>query len=294
MRSYIRYNLLRLQKKDMPYTQLKVVFQDNIEIASEILIAELSELEYESFEENTDGISAYVSSELFDEAATKRILEDFSFTKIVESLITEIEDQNWNEEWEKNFFEPICIGDECLVKSSFHKTEAKAKYEILIDPKMSFGTGHHETTSLVLQKLLAQNVEGKDVLDMGCGTAILAILAKMKGAGYVEAIDNDEWAYNNSLENIRLNYVEEIVVKHGDATALGDKLYDLVIANINRNILLTDMAEYVKVMKPGAVLLMSGFYQSDIPFIQEKAESLGLTFDGFNEKKKWVVTAFIK
>lgn len=278
----------------MPYIQVNIVFDDNVEVASEILIAELADLEFESFEQTEVGLSAYVQSEAFDEAATKTILENFDFSKITKCDIVEIEDQNWNEEWEKHFFEPITIGNECLVKSSFHDTDASAKYEILIDPKMSFGTGHHETTSLVLEQLLLLDLKGKDVLDMGCGTAILAILAKMKEAAYVEAIDNDEWAYNNSLENVKLNKVEDIVVKHGDATALGEKSFDIIIANINRNILLNDMSAYVQVMNPGAFILMSGFYKSDIPFIQEKAESLGLSFDGFEEKKNWVVTRFKK
>lgn len=280
--------------KKMPYIQLKVEFSDNVEIARDILISELGSLAFESFEEDEKGVNAYVKKDLFDEVATKSILDAFMLNNISCIKYHEIEDKNWNDEWEKNFFAPIFIGTECLVRSSFHTVDRKATYEILIDPKMAFGTGHHETTSLVLEKLLSLDIAGMDVLDMGCGTAILAILAKMKGAARVEGIDNDEWAYNNALENVNLNNVSDIAIKLGDALLLGAQTFDLVIANINRNILLNDMAVYVGVMKESSTLLMSGFYKEDIPMIKEKAESLGLVMEDFSEKKNWVVTCFRK
>lgn len=278
----------------MSYIQLHVEFSDNVEISRDILISELGSLAFESFEEDENGVNSYVKKSLFDADATKVILDSFMLNNISCTEYSEIEDKNWNEEWEKNFFAPIYIGTECIVRSSFHAVDRKATYEILIDPKMAFGTGHHETTSLVLEKLLTLDVSGMSVLDMGCGTAILAILAKMKGASLVQGIDNDEWAYNNALENVKLNNVSDIDIDLGDASLLGETTFDLVIANINRNILLNDMAVYVDVMKPTSTLLMSGFYKEDIPFIQEKAESLGLKMVGFNEKKNWVVTFFTK
>lgn len=163
--------------------------------------------------------------------------------------------KNWNEEWEKNYFQPIVIGNECVIHSSFHQDTPEARFDILIDPKMSFGTGHHETTSLMLAELLKLDVTGKSFLDMGCGTAVLAILARMKDASPVTAIDIDEWAYENSLENIRLNHVSDITVKLGGAELLGTETYDIILANINRNILLHDMHRYISCMHTGSLTI---------------------------------------
>jgi ribosomal protein L11 methyltransferase len=202
--------------------------------------------------------------------------------------------QNWNEEWEKNYFQPIILGNECVIRSSFHTGTPEVKYEILIDPKMSFGTGHHETTSLMLNELLKVDVAGKSFLDMGCGTAVLAILARMKGAMPVTAIDIDEWAYTNSLENISLNSVSEIKVLLGGAELLGSETFDIIQANINRNILLNDIQHYAKCMHVGSSLYMSGFYLEDIPVIREEAEQNGLTYVSFTEKNRWVAVHFVK
>ena len=202
--------------------------------------------------------------------------------------------ENWNEEWEKNFFQPIVIGDRCCIHSTFHKDTPKTEYEILIDPQMAFGTGHHETTSSIISELLEADLKGKSVLDMGCGTSILAILASMRGANPVTAIDIDDWCVNNSKDNIALNHIHNITVELGDANLLkGRKAFDVIIANINRNILLADLPHYAACMHPGSEIFMSGFYIQDIPFIREKAESLGMEFVHHREKNNWAAVKFI-
>ena len=198
-----------------------------------------------------------------------------------------------NEEWEKNFFQPIIIGDRCVIHSTFHQNVPKAEYDIVIKPQMAFGTGHHETTSLIIGELLDNELKDKSLLDMGCGTSILAILARMRGARPCIAIDIDEWCVRNSIENIELNHVDDIAVSQGDASSLvGKGPFDIIIANINRNILLNDMKQYVACMHPGSELYMSGFYVDDIPFIRREAEKNGLTFVHHKEKNRWAAVKF--
>lgn len=193
----------------------------------------------------------------------------------------------------KNFFQPIIIGDRCVIHSTFHHDIPQADYDIVINPQMAFGTGHHETTSLIIGELLDNNLQGKSLLDMGCGTSILAILARMRGAAPCTAIDIDEWCVRNSLENIELNGVDRISVFQGDASALeGKGPFDVVIANINRNILLNDMKQYVRCMRSGSELYMSGFYVDDIPVIQAEAERNGLRFVHHREKNRWAAVKF--
>lgn len=205
------------------------------------------------------------------------------------------EDKNWNEEWEKNFFQPIILDNRCVIHSTFHKNVPQAEYDILINPQMAFGTGHHETTSLILGELLDADLQGKSLLDMGCGTSILAILAAMRGAGPITAIDIDDWCVSNSKDNIQLNHITNITVELGDASSLkGRSPFDIIIANINRNILLNDMAQYVSCMHPGSEIYMSGFYVEDIPFIRAKGEELGLRFLHYKEKNNWAAVKLIK
>ena len=264
------------------------------ETVNDVLCAVLGEAGFESFVEQPDGINAYIQTELYDEPLLKASLEDFPLidTEITYTF-TEAEDKDWNEEWEKNFFQPIVIGDRCVIHSTFHQDVPRAEYDIVINPQMAFGTGHHETTSLIIGELLDSDLQGKQVLDMGCGTSILAILARMRGAQHCTAVDIDEWCVRNSEENIALNGVEAIEVHLGDASTLADKgPFDVVIANINRNILLADMHCYTARMTPGATLLMSGFYTDDIPLIQAEAERLGLTFCHHREKNRWCAVKF--
>ena len=213
----------------------------------------------------------------------------------VSYTIFEPEDKDWNEEWEKNFFQPIVIDNRCVIHSTFHKDYPKAEYDIVINPQMAFGTGHHETTSSILGELLDADLKGKSVLDMGCGTSILAILASMRGAAKVTAIDIDDWCVNNSRDNIALNNINNITVELGDASLLeGREPFDVIIANINRNILLNDMHAYVSCMHSGSEIYMSGFYVQDIDAIREKGESLGLKFVHYREKNNWVAVKLVK
>ena len=263
-----------------------------IELGSEILIAELGEKAFESFIETETGISAYVQKDLWSET----ILEDIQILDNPEFKINytfeEIEQVNWNEEWEKNF-EAIEVDGKCHVRAPFHE-KTSAEYDIVIEPKMSFGTGHHETTHMMIQHLLETDLVGKKTLDMGCGTAILAILAEMKGAQPIDAIDIDNWCYLNSIENAERNNCKHISVYEGDASLLVGKKYDIIIANINRNILLNDMQQYVDCLNENGILFLSGFYTEDIPVISESCTSKGLTYVKQFERNNWVALKFVK
>ena len=261
------------------------------ELGSEILIAELGEKAFESFIETENGISAFIQKDLWTEDILEDIFildsDEFTITHVVE----EIDQVNWNEEWEKNF-EAIDVDGKCHVRAPFHpKTDAE--FDIVIEPKMSFGTGHHETTHMMIQHLLEMNVEGMKTLDMGCGTAILAILAEMKGAKPIDAIDIDNWCYLNSIENAERNNCKEITVYQGDAALLKNKKYDLIIANINRNILLNDMQAYVDCLNPNGTILFSGFYNEDIPFIDASCTEKGLKYVKKFERNNWVSLKYV-
>ena len=262
------------------------------ELGSEILVAELGELPFESFVESEFGLTAYIQKELWNAA----ILDDLFVLQSPEFNISftieEIEQVNWNEEWEKNF-EPIEVDGMCHVRAPFHPKTA-AKYDIVIEPKMSFGTGHHETTHMMIQHLLRLDVHGKKTLDMGCGTAILGILAEMKGAHPIDAIDIDNWCYLNSIENAARNTCQHITVYEGDASLLVDQRYELIIANINRNILLADMQAYANCLVSGGTLLLSGFYAEDIPFLEASCTENGMQYVSQLQRNNWVSLEFEK
>ena len=279
----------------MKYFEVTFTTSPCNETVNDVVSALAGEIGFESFVEWENGVQAYIQQNLFDEEALKSMVADFPLPDTtVEYTIAEAEDKDWNEEWEKNFFQPIVIGDRCCIHSTFHKDTPQTEYEILINPQMAFGTGHHETTSSIISELLEADLQGKSVLDMGCGTSILAILASMRGADPITAIDIDDWCVNNSRDNIALNGIENITVEWGDANLLkGREPFDVIIANINRNILLADMAQYAACMHSGSELFMSGFYVEDIPVIQEKAESLGMEFIHHREKNNWAAVKFI-
>ena len=262
------------------------------EIGSEILIAELGELPFESFQETENGVSAFIQKQLCTDTilSTISILQSPDFQ--ISYTIEEIEPVNWNEEWEKNF-DPIDVDGICYVRAPFHNKN-DAEFDIVIEPKMSFGTGHHETTHMMIQQLLDIDVKNLKTLDMGCGTAILAILAEMKGAQPIDAIDIDNWCYLNSIENAERNNCQHISVFEGDAELLKNKNYDLIIANINRNILLNDMQAYVDCLNPNGIILFSGFYTEDIPFIDASCTAKGLQFVSKLERNNWVSLRYNK
>lgn len=278
----------------MKYFEVNFIAQPCNETITDVLAALTAEIGFESFVPDEKGMQAYIQQSLFDEEALKEVIRNFPMEDVSLSYtITEPEDKDWNEEWEKNFFQPIIIGDRCVIHSTFHHDIPQADYDIVINPQMAFGTGHHETTSLIIGELLDNDLQGKSLLDMGCGTSILAILARMRGAAPCTAIDIDEWCVRNSLENIELNGVDRISVFQGDASALeGKGPFDVVIANINRNILLNDMKQYVRCMRSGSELYMSGFYVDDIPVIQAEAERNGLRFVHHREKNRWAAVKF--
>ena len=263
----------------------------DIQTAIDILVAELGQVGFESFTENPDGVDAYIqkadwNASLLDDI---QILESEEVTFSYD--VKEIEQVNWNEEWEKNF-EPIVIADQVSIRAPFHENPG-LKYDIVIEPKMSFGTGHHETTHLMIQHLMELDLQGKKVLDMGCGTGILAIFAEMKGATALDAIDIDDWCYENSLENVERNNCQHISVFEGDASLLKPDAYDVIIANINRNILLKDMSVYEDSLKENGILLLSGFYTEDIEKINESAESNGLKQDKKLTRNNWVGLKYV-
>lgn len=273
----------------MKYYEFKFIFKPKNEIVSDILMSVLGDVGFESFVEEDDVLKAYIQQSLFNKEELQTSINQFPIeVDAIDYTYTEAEDKDWNEEWEKNFFKPIVIDDLCAIHSTFHTDIPKVKYDIIINPQMAFGTGHHETTSLILNELLQMDLQNKAVLDMGCGTSILAILASKRGAKPITAIDIDSWCVDNSKDNCQLNQITDIDIKLGDASILKDeKPFNLVIANINRNILLQDMDKYVQVLQEKGKLLMSGFYTEDIAILQEKAESLGLHFVKTNHKNNW-------
>ncbi len=258
--------------------------------ARDILVAELGALGFESFTETKSGLSAFIPKSEWHADILKElyILQSGAFA--ISYKEEEIEPINWNEEWEHNF-EPIEIDKSVSIRAPFHET-GKLKYNIIIEPKMSFGTGHHETTHLMVQHLLQTDLENKKVLDMGCGTAVLAILAELRGAKELEAIDIDPWCYENSIENIARNNCTNIRVYQGDAALLKNKNYDVIIANINRNILLQDIVTYSSCLSENGVLLLSGFYKTDIPIIDAETRKNGLKKDSILERNNWVAVKY--
>ena len=270
-----------------------IEFKFNIEPRepfSDILMAELGELGFESFVETESGVLAYILESDWQEG----MLDDLFVLQNSETSISwtkkNIAQQNWNAEWEKNFH-PIHVDGVCMVRAPFHPSE-HVEYDIVIEPKMSFGTGHHETTYMMLKRMLDIDFSGKTVLDMGCGTGVLAILAEMKGANHVEAIDIDEWCYINTKENIERNQCKNIDAFQGDVGLIKGKMYDVILANINRNILLKDIPAYGKSLKKGGILLLSGFYNEDLNRIKDACASIKLDFIDNLEKNNWVAALF--
>lgn len=268
------------------------LLQEATATASEILIAELGQRGFESFVEREDGLLAYIGRNDWNE----NILEGIAILKNadfkINFTIREIERQNWNASWEQSF-EPIQVGRRCMVRAPFHGNQ-DVDYDIVIEPKMSFGTGHHETTQMMLQYILENDFREKVVLDMGSGTGVLAILAEMKGAATIDAIDIDPWCFLNAKENVERNGCLNIKVYEGDSTLLGNRKYDIILANINRNILLKDISVYSNCLNVGASLFLSGFYSKDIKMIRSKCAKARLSFQNKLQIGDWVAVKFSK
>lgn len=272
------------------YIEYKFIVQQP-EPFNEIIIAMIADLPFESFLENEVGFDAYIPATQENIDEIKAVLDDISHMEFTYTR-KEIEQQNWNATWEENF-SPILVNDQCLIRAEFHETIENIPYEIIIQPKMSFGTGHHSTTHLMVEYLLDMDCQGKDLLDMGCGTSILAILALKKGANYAECIDIDEWAVENSIENGKRNGVS-LDAKMGDNSLLGSKTFDLILANINKNILIAQIPSYAKVMNPGADLLLSGLMENDFDDIMVICQENDLKFVSKKQRNEWIAIHLIK
>ncbi len=278
----------------MEYTKTSWKIDPDSEINREILVANLGNIGYESFTETGEYIEAYIVSRDFSQEGLSDLFpEDFTLFK--SSYTYEIiPDQNWNEVWEKNYFQPLMIADRCLIRAPFHTDYPKAEYELIIEPAMAFGTGNHETTSLMISAILNQDLIGKSVLDMGCGTGILSILASQRGAESITGIDIDRWAINSTIENAAINGIKNLQIIEGGVEAIPQKTFDIIYANIQRNILLKDMPGYVNALKTGGELIMSGFYISDLESIKSRAEELGIQFLRSDQNNTWVAAQFIR
>ena len=263
------------------------------EILKDMFMELLGTIGFDSFMDTDEGFEAYCQEPALDEEELNGIMqmEQFANVKLLKKEL--IPDQDWNATWEASY-EPVIINEFCRIRAPFHKVEGSYKYDLIIEPKMSFGTAHHETTSQIIELMLQSDFTGLNLLDMGSGTGVLAILAKKLGSATTVAIDNDEWAYRNALDNIRLNDENDIVVELGDAGSLNDRQFDVILANINRNILLRDMKEYVKCLVDGGKIFFSGFYEEDLVLITKEAERLGLTYSNHVTKNNWTAAVFVK
>ena len=262
------------------------------DIQHDMLTTMLAEIGFDSFMDEGRCLKAYCPAESRDDVAVGNLLDEPSFSDIRLLKVEEMPDKDWNELWEASY-QPVVVNERCRVRAPFHEADPNFEFDLVIEPKMSFGTANHETTAQIIQLMLESDFQGKEVLDMGSGTAVLAILGKKLGSSRTVAIDNDEWAYRNAFTNCELNGVSDIEIVLGDALAIKGT-YDMVLANINRNILLRDMHFYVEAMKSGAHIFFSGFYTEDLESIKAEAERLGLHYRRHLSRNNWVAAEFVK
>jgi ribosomal protein L11 methyltransferase len=275
----------------LKYKEITIQIAED-ESLREKLMAVLLGIGYESFMETVETIAAYIEANKFDKNRLQDVLRTFRGAAIVEKT-EDLADQNWNAIWESGY-EPVIIENKCMIRAPFHTQPKNMEYDIVIQPKMSFGTAHHGTTWLMIQLILENDFKGKRVLDMGSGTAVLAILASMKGSLQGTAIDNDEWAYNNAIENCELNGITNIDVIFGDASSIPAGKYDVLLANINRNILLDDIRHYNLHLEKNAMIFLSGFYEPDLGLIVAEANKSGWNFVEHRVRDEWVAAVFQK
>lgn len=277
------------------YISLRINVTPCSETATDLLAAFLADAGYESFSPDETGLTAFIRAEAFDPAEVDNIISDFPMECSLDSSHQLVVGQDWNEEWEKNYFQPIVVAGRCVVHSTFHKDVPEAPIDIVIDPKMAFGTGHHSTTCLMMGYLLDMDLQGKSVTDMGAGTGILSILAFRLGARPVNGIEIDQPAWENAVDNCSLNGAGEINMICGDASSLASiKPADLFLANINRNIILNDIDRYAENIVSGGSLLLSGFYLEDVDMIKEAAASLGLELAEVRDDNNWAAMRLVK
>ncbi len=278
----------------MDYYELTFTLPTHEDYQHDLLIDALGDAGFDTFEETEQGFKAYVLADSFEQAAVDETL--FPFKEMFEFSyeVNHIPQKNWNEEWERNF-EPMQVGNQVRVRATFHKPDASFPYEIIIDPKMAFGTGHHETTTMMMAHLLEAGLKDKNVLDMGCGTGILAILASKLGAAEITAIDFDPVCYDSTIENSKLNDGGNITALCGSKETIPGVLYDTILANINRNILIDQMVCYNEALKPGGEIYLSGFYETpDLAIIKAEAGKYGMNYISHKKMKDWVAAKFMK
>ncbi len=278
----------------MQYIQVTFEFKNIAEYQRDLLINDLAEIDFNTFEDTETGFSGFIDKDEFQESSLLEVLTSYNDELDYTYKLTEIAGENWNEQWEKNF-EPLVISDQCYVRATFHDPQPKYPYEIVIDPKMAFGTGHHQTTTMMMEYILSMDLSSKNILDMGCGTGILAFLAAKKGAGHLTAIDYDQVCYESTLENAQLNHISNIDVICGGKESIPETSFDIIFANINRNILLDQISRYSEVLKKNGEIVFSGFYESpDLEMIKEACSKTGMNYLDHKKINDWVAARFIK
>ncbi len=278
----------------MAYLEFEIPVRSWSSTEREILMARMSVIGYEGFVESEDLIQAYIPKESFSSGVFTQLIDELSeFGIKVQYRFHETVEQNWNEEWEKKF-DPVIIKEKVLVRAPFHDSGSDLPCTLIIEPKMSFGTGHHITTRLMIEAMMNMDLEGKRLLDMGCGTGVLGIYACFRGAKQVLAVDNDQWAYENSLENVERNSASAMEVRFGDVTSLGTAVFDVIMANITRNILVRDLPDYCHHLVKDGTLAVSGFLAEDVQFVLNAAYQCGLDHKQTQEDSNWISLSFKK
>jgi len=278
----------------MEYKKVTFSFSAIQDYQQDLLIAELADIGFDTFEDTTDGFDAFIVAATFNETSLNEVLMNLGDELQYTFQISDIEPENWNEEWEKNF-SPLIINEDCYVRATFHEHQPQYEYEIVIDPKMAFGTGHHQTTTMMMLYILETDVKDKVILDMGAGTGILGILAAKRGAKSIVAIDNDDVCYLSAIENAALNNIENLISLCGSKEAIPNTEFDIILANINRNILLDQIADYAAVLKVEGTIFFSGFYEEpDLQMIKGHCGKFGLNYVDHKKNKDWVAAKFVK